>query len=511
MDLAIIDVEVFGSSTEAELEAVGIADGKISMLGSEKQVVDASDKETKVIDGEGGTLIPGFNDSHTHFASMGVSMAEYLDLGEVTSKEELLRQVEKEARKKPDGEWVIGIGWDESNWSGDREFMLKGEIDRVAPDNPVSLRRIDGHLSCLNSFALDKLDFDPEMEGYQLEDGEPTGRVMEEARYVIRQEIKPDIGQLERGIVEAADKAHRLGVTSIHDVHINKRKFKAYQNLRRSGELSIRARVYFERELLDDIIELGLMTGFGDDMLSLGGLKLFTDGSIGAKTAWVNDGYIDEPDNHGTPIWDREELRQTMARAHENGLQIATHAIGDRAVTEVLDAMEEVTSGEDKGLRHRLEHGEMMTEENLKRTRSLGMVASMQPNFIGEWGLPGGMYEDRFPEEQVEKLNPLRQVLEEGIPLAFGSDCMPFDPLYGVASAVNTPHPAQKLTPEEAIGAYTNGSAYSEFMDEKKGVVAEGGLADLALLDGNPEENPEDIASLEVTLTVLDGEIVFRE
>ena len=509
MELAIVNVNLVGSNHESE--ALGIEGGKIAVMGSEEQVLDESDAKTEVIDGNGGMLIPGFNDAHTHFASMGVSMAEYIDLTGVSSKDQLLRQVEEEARDKPEGDWIIGIGWDESNWSGDREFMKKEEINQVAPENPVSLRRIDGHLSCLNSLALDKLSFDPEMEGYELEEGEPTGRIMEEARYVIRDEIEPEVETLERGIKEAATKAIELGVTSIHDMHVNRRKFRAYQNLWNSDELPIRARLYFDRELLDDIIDLGLMTGFGDDWLTLGGLKVFTDGSIGAKTAWVTDGYLNEPENLGTPIWNREELRETMARAHENDLQLALHAIGDRAVNEVLNIMEDITSGDDKRLRHRLEHGEMMSRNNLKRLKALGMVASMQPNFIGEWGLPGGMYDDRFPRKQVEKLNPLSWILSEEIPMAFGSDCMPFDPLYGVVSAVNTPYPAQKLTLEEAIRGYTNGSAYSEFMESRKGSIAEGMLADLVLLDDNPEENPEKIESLNVKLTLLNGEIVFQE
>jgi hypothetical protein len=509
MDLAIVNVNFVGSGPEAE--ALGVEGGEIAVVGSEQQVLDESDSETEVIDGNGGTMIPGFNDAHTHFASMGVSMSEYLDLTGMTSKEQLLDAVKKEAEEKSRGDWIVGIGWDESNWSGDREFMEKEEIDRVASDNPVTLRRVDGHLSCLNSVALKELDFDPEMEGYETEEGEPTGRIMEEARYVIREEIEPAVEAIERGIKEAARKAAELGVTSVHDMHVNRKKFKAYQNLWNSGELPIRARLYFDRGLLDDIIDLGLTTGFGDDTLSLGGLKVFTDGSIGAKTAWVTEGYLNEPENLGTPIWSGEELKETMARAHENDLQIAAHAIGDRAVTEVLDIMESINSGDYKGLRHRLEHGEMMSRSNLKRLKALGMVASMQPNFIGEWGLPGGMYDDRFPKKQVEKLNPLRWIQEEEVPMAFGSDCMPFDPLYGVDSAVNTPYRAQKLTPEEAIAAYTNGSAYPEFMETKKGLIAEGALADLVLLGGKPEERQEEIKSLEVKLTLLGGEVVFRK
>ncbi len=508
MDLAIVDVDVFD---HPEVNAVGVEDGKISFIGDKEELLDLFSSDVDVIEGNGGTLIPGFNDAHTHFAGMGVKMSEYVDLGGVATKEELLGKIKEEAKKEEDGEWIVGVNWDESKWSGEKEFMRKEEIDRVAPDNPVSLKRIDGHIACVNSLALEELDIDPSMEGYETENGEPTGRLKEEVVFEISDVTDPGVEGVKRGIKAAGEKAYRLGVTSIQDVHVDKKKFKAYQSLWRDGELPVRVNLHFDHELLDHLIDLGLETGFGDDKLRIGGLKLFTDGSIGAKTAWVTDGYLDEPENMGMKIWEPEKLKRFMKKAHANGLQFAVHAIGNRAVLEFIDGVEEVLEGEENYLRHRVEHCEMISEENVARLKDLGVVASMQPNFIGEWAYPGEMYEDRFSLDQVKVLDPVRWMVDEGVPLALGSDCMPFDPLYGVHSVVNTPYEAQKLSAREAIRSYSAGSAYSEFEESRKGRIEEGALADLVILNGDPLENPEGIESMEPEVTVYDGEVVFEK
>lgn len=511
MDLAFVNVNLFGSSNNQEHEALGAKDGKIAILGSEQEVMDQCNSDTEVINGNGLLLIPGFNDSHTHFASMGVQMSEYIDLGTVLFKEKLLQQVKKDAEDRPNGTWIIGFNWDESKWSGDREFMRKEELDRIAPHNPVSLVRVDGHISCVNSLALEKLDLDPSMDGYETEEGEPTGRLMEGMVDKIREEVEPTVEQIERGLKAATKKAHNLGVTSIQDAHVNKNKFKAYQNMWRSGELSVRVNLYFDHELLNDIIDLGLKTGFGDDKLSVGGIKLFTDGSIGAKTAWVTNRYINNRDNLGIPIWDSKELVAVMQKAHNNGLQLEIHGIGDRAVDEIINKIEVILQGEVNYLRHRIEHAEMTSQRNVGRLKELGMIASMQPNFIGEWGLPGQMYEDRFSKEQVKVLNPIRWMADKEVPISFGSDCMPFDPFYGIHSVVNTPYEAQQISPEQAIQFYTSGAAFVEFKESKKGILKPGTLADLTLLDGNPMEKPEEIESMRPEVTVFDGKVIFQK
>ena len=510
MDLAIVNVNLF-NSLDNRNEAVGIEDGKISIVGSEDEVLEFCSSETEVIDGEGGTLIPGFNDAHTHFASMGVSMSEYLDLGDVKSKDHLLKKVREEANSKEKGEWVVGVNLDESKWSGEKEFMRKEEIDKVAPENPVSLKRVDGHITCVNSRAMSKLDLDPSMEGYEIEDGEPTGRLKEEAGFDIRKLTEPDVDGVKRGIKAAAKKAHSLGITSVQDAHVDEKKFRAYQSLWKAGELPIRANLYFDHELLDDLIELGMESGFGDEKLRVGGLKLFTDGSIGAKTAWVTGGYIDNPDNLGMKIWEPEELRNWMRKAHKNGLQLAIHAIGDRAVSEVIDGMEEIIGKGDNYLRHRIEHCEMISEEGVSRLKDLNVIASMQPNFIGEWAFPGEMYEDRFSLDQVKILDPVRWMADEGVAMAFGSDCMPFDAFYGLHSVVNTPYEAQKLSIDKAIEYYTAGSAFAEFEESRKGKIEKGALADLVLLKDDPSDRAGDIQSFEPSITFLDGEVVFEK
>ncbi|MFW6013355.1 MAG: amidohydrolase, partial [Candidatus Bipolaricaulota bacterium] len=456
-DLAIVNTQCYTMDPQQPAaEAVGIKGNLIDAVGTDREIEPSISTNTRVIDGEGKALLPGFNDAHTHFASMGTRISEYLELGDVASRNELFGKVKEEVEKTEPGEWIAGVGWDESKWEGDKKFMTKEELDEIAPSNPLSLQRVDGHISCVNSEALEKLDLEPTMDGFEIEDGEPTGRLMEEARFAIRKETEPGLDAVIRGIKQATEQAHRLGVTSIQDAHVDRKKFRAYLALWNEGKLSVRSNVFFGHEDLENLRDLGLQSGFGDHFLSLGGLKLFADGSIGAKTAWVNDGYLDAPDNHGIPIWKTDELGEIMKQAHSSGLQVAVHAIGDRAIGNVIDKF--AALGPNLGrMRHRIEHCEMITRQELARLKQLDILPSMQPNFIGEWGMPGGMYEDRFPATKVSQLNPLAWIVEEEIPFSAGSDCMPFEPVYGIHSAVNTPHPAQRISPKEALYAYTAG------------------------------------------------------
>jgi len=511
-DIAILNVECHTMNKERPMvEAIGIEGDHISCVGSSAEIKAGVSSMTHQIDGQGKVLLPGFVDAHSHFASMGVRMTEYLDLGAVQSKAELLQHVKKTAKTKEKDKWVVGVNWDESKWKGDREFMTKEELDEISPDNPVTLERVDGHISCVNSKTLAILDLDPSIKGFEIVDGEPTGRLMEEARFKIRKETEPDVEGVMQGIQEATKKAHALGVTSIHDAWVDKKKFKAYQKLWKEDKLNIRTTLFFPHEYLDDMIDLGLCTGIGDAMLRIGGLKLFSDGSIGAKTAWVTEGYRDDPENKGIPIWEPKELEDLISKAHYNDIQVVAHAIGDRAVTEVIRCFEAAQTEEKKNLRHRIEHCEMITREQIEKMRNLGIIASMQPNFIGEWGKPGGMYEDRLGTARMETMDPFRWFLEEGVPLAFGSDSMPFDPFYGIHSAVNAPFESQKLSPGEAIRAYTVSAAFAGFSEEEAGSITEGKLADLVLLDGNPFEEPDGIREMSPQLTIFNGEVVYAK
>jgi len=519
MDIFIKNANIYTLDGESKgAEAIGITGNRISQIGQTDELTMYASKSTREIDGQGFTVIPGFIDSHTHFLDMGVKKFLYLDLGEADSKSELLELVESYAEDNPDRTWVLGNNWDESTWKGDSSFPTKWELDEVVPDRPVALQRVDCHTYCVNSKALELLELDPSTRGAETASGELTGRLSEDAALAVSKKIAPTRDQMVKGLEEAQKEAHSLGVTGIHQMVIDDGEFKdyfnAYQSLLQKGDLSLRCRLYFTDNYLDDFLHLGIESGFGDNRLKVGGLKIFTDGSIGSKTAWISGRYREDRDNKGISMMETEELNSLVTRAHRNNIQVAIHAIGDRAMTQAIDSLEKAMSScdmPDYVPSHRIEHCEMATNGQMEKMAELDIIASMQPNFTGKWGLPGGMYEDRFDKDKLSDLNRLGGFRDRGVKLSFGSDGMPFGPLYGLHWAVNSPFESQRLSPKEALKAYTSGSAYAGGLEGKVGSIEVGKYADIVLLDGDPIGNPDSIKDLEVELTIADGNIVFSQ
>ena len=491
-------------------EAVGVTSNRISLVGKNDAVKALTSAKTRVIDAKGQVVLPGFIDAHTHFAYMGVRESQ-LDLAGLTSKKETLEKIRAFALTKRADEWVIGTGWDESHWVDSNEYMTKKELDEVAPNNPVFLRRVDGHLASVNTKALDIFKLDPGTVGYEIKDGEATGILKEEAADKAGKFLEPDIDEFANGIAKATKIAHSLGVTSIHDAQVNEKMLKAYRRLNNSEQLNIRASLMITTEYLDELVTLGLGAGFGDDKLQLGPVKVFSDGSIGAGTAALTAPYLDNSEEVGLLIWEPEELEEIVLKAHEHDIQLAIHAIGDRAIDLVLNCFEKANAQRKKDLRYRIEHVEMLSEEQIVRMKKLNIIASMQPNFVGQWGLAGGMYDHRLGRERTTRMNPFASVIKNGVPLVFGSDCMPFSPLYGIHWAVNAPYPLQRISPEQAFKAYTIGGAYASFEENKKGTIEVGKLADLIMLDGDPFTDPGAIKDITVKLTIFDGKVVYEK
>lgn len=506
-DVAFLNIKNY----KLDISAIGINGNIITAIGSNQEIKEGIDDNTSVIDGENKMVIPGFCDSHTHFATFGVMNTKYINLVNTRSKNEIFHKIENEVQNREKGEWIAGINWDESDWDDGKDFMTRNELDEVAPENPVSLQRIDGHIIIVNSKALEILDLDPKLKGYEIINGKPTGKLMEKARFPVRDITEADVEAYKEGILTAIDTAHSLGVTSIHDIYIDKYRYKAYQELWQENKLNIRVTLYFSNDFLNDFIKMGSNLTLGNNYLRPAGIKIFSDGSIGAKTAWVTSGYSDNKNNIGLPIWEKHELQELINKAHKNDIQVAVHAIGDCAVTNVINCFESTMAEEKKDLQHRIEHMEMVTRDELKKMKELGIAASIQPNFIGKWGQPGGMYEERFDAATYQTMNPLRWIKEENIKMIMGSDCMPFDPFYGIHSTVNAPFSCQQLTVAEAINAYTAGASFSSYIDRKTGEIKEGFLADLILLEEDPFKNPGKIKDIRPELTIFDGKIVYQK
>ncbi|MGQ9477828.1 MAG: amidohydrolase [Candidatus Bipolaricaulia bacterium] len=499
-DLILVHGRVHTLGEPGTAGAIAISSGRISAIGRDEEVRALASPGTRVIDLGGRTVLPGFIDAHTHLVSTGLAGTVYLDLSGAHSLSALLEMIRTAREERVSGEWLIGRGWEESRWP-EKRYLMRQDLDRVAPDRPVALFRVDGHLLSVNSKALELVKLPEELAGQaDLE----RGLLWEEAAWWFHEQIEPGQEELERAILAGVRSAHSLGLTSVHDI-VKPGYLRAYQSLRAKGQLKLRVYLNLRVEAVRSLFATGLRTGFGDEWLRLGGVKLFADGSLGAGNAALSEPYLDR-EGRGKLNYDDEELFRTVVEAHEQGWQVLTHAIGDRAIEQVLRAYE--LAGVEPADRYRIEHFELVSDEQLERAARLGLIASMQPNFL-KWARPGDMYETRLGKGRTSRIGPHRSVFEAGIKLAFGSDCMPLGPLFGINQAVNAPYPAQRLTVEEAIRCYTLGGAYASFEEGSKGSLEPGKLADLVVLSSDPFEQPSSIEEIRVEMAFVGGELVF--
>jgi predicted amidohydrolase YtcJ len=308
------------------------------------------------------------------------------------------------------------------------------------------------------------------------------------------------------GLEHSLGLAKRLGVTSVHDI-IGLDKLAAYETARRQGRLTVRATLHFEERDFLELLKNGARPGQGGPLLRIGGMKLYADGSFGARTAALTRPYADARGERGQLLHGDARLRDAVLNAEHGGFQLLIHAIGDRAARQVVSAFEKVLTGPTR-LRHRIEHLELAGKAEIVKMRRLGLFASMQPNFVGEWGLPGGMMESRLGRARLRRADPFKRVLRSGVPLVFGSDCMPFNPLYGIHSAVNAPFPDQRLSVMEAIAAYTRNAAAASFEEGFKGTLSPGKAADMVVLSDDPFERPGKINNMRVEAMFFDGRLL---
>ncbi len=484
-------------------EALAIYQGRIVTVGRTSEIRKLADPQTAIADLEGKTVLPSFIDAHMHLTTAGLRQTGLiLDISAAASLAEALELLREEAKAREPGTWIRARGWDESYWP-ERRYITREDLDGVAPQNPLIAVRVDGHLMTINSRGLTELKITHERPE---EFDQSAGLLREATAWAVYQQIRPDQAETERALSAGMRLAHSLGVTSLHDV-VNMQQIKAYERLRRRGQLKLRVRLNPEIDALDSLSTLGLSSGFGNDHLKLGAIKLFADGSIGARNAALFEPYTDAPSTKGQLNYPQEELDHLVHRAHEVGFQIMIHAIGDRAIEAAIEAIARSGAGPDD--RPRIEHFELATPEQIHRCEQLGIIASMQPNFL-QWSGSQKLYDMRLGAERDRRIDPHRLVLERDVPLAFGSDGMPFGPLFGVHCAVNAPYESQRLSVEEALHAYTLGATYAGFAEDDVGSLEPGKWADLIVLSGDPfEVSPTRLAEIEVLQTYLAGELVY--
>jgi len=483
--------------------AIAVKSYKVLAIGEEEEIVHLIPHAKRVIDLGGKTVVPGFIDAHTHLTSAGVK-APHVQLGKVSSVEEAVQFVRNAAPKYPKGEWILGYNWDESTWTKKR-FITAKDLDPLGNDHPIMLTRICGHLATVNSIGLEKLGIDLNQEGVEKDRlGRPTG-VLKDIDEVW-EKISPTGEQIEEGVRVGNKIANEKGITTVID-NAASGTLRHIREVETRHELTTRMIVNIPVEQIDHMIELGLTSGMGSPLVRIGGVKIFTDGSIGAKTAYVGKGYKDDAKNKGMLLFPPNEYEAIVKKAVANNIQTVTHAIGDQAIEMVISTFENLP---DKSMlrvqRHRIEHAEMINEYQIRRAVGLGLILSMQPNFVGRWQQVDGLYENRFDEERVRGMNMFRVALDNGARVCFGSDGMPYGPLYGIWSAVTHHNERVRLTVEEALRCYTMESAYSIFQEHTLGSLTVGKRADFVVLSDNILEVPPDkIIDIDVEMTVVGG------
>lgn len=517
-DLVVTNAEVHTLGQPDEIhEALAVRDTEIVRVGSTDEIGYLVGVETRVVDLEGSVVLPGFIDAHTHLETLGRRLV-HADLSAADSHSDAVYRLRESA--SDDREWVLGYGYDESGWDTPR-YLTRNDLDDVSQDRPVAAFREDMHTASLNSVALDRHVESMPTEDVHHEGDHPTGVVVEEAVDVIYGIVAPDPTEMRELLLAAQSHANELGVTGVHEMVRRSHAPRVYRDLDEEGALTLRVRLNYWADHLDAVQETGLRTNAGSDLVRTGGIKTYTDGSIGGRTAKLSVPYVDDggetPGDDGREIqrgntgkWvvSPDDLREIVARADGADLQVCVHAIGDRAIAVALDAFENCTD-DPAGARHRIEHAEVLTNDLVEQFAAAGTIASVQPNFL-KWARSGGLYESRLGRERTQRSNRLRDLLDAGVPLAFGSDCMPLNPLFGIEQAVTAPAENQRLSVTEAVRAYTGGGARAGFQEHRLGMVKRGMTADLVGLDRSPWSVPSsDIGAIDVILTTVAGTVVY--
>ena len=514
------------------VEALAIRGRWVIMTGTTAEVQAEFDDQAETLDLGGQVVMPGLTDAHIHLLNYSHS----LDLinCETTTLAACLQAVRDRISTREPGSWIRGHGWNQNEWSDCNEglngFPNAAMLDALSSEHPIYLTAKSLHAVWANHAALALAginDHTPDPDDGALQrdaSGRPTGILLEGAMSLISRVLPTRTHSDHVKAIQAAQvELWKMGVTGVHDFD-RRSCFAALQHLHKDQKLGLRVIKSLPVESLDNVLELGLQTGFGDDMLRIGNIKVFTDGALGPHTAAMLQPYEDEPENLGILLMDREELFEHSKRAADGGLGMVVHAIGDRAVHETLEAFSNLRQYEKANQlphhRHRIEHVQLLHPADVNRLADLDVIASMQPIHATSDMIAA----DSFWGKRAANGYAWRSMLESETALTFGSDA-PGDspnPFWGIHAAVTRQrrdgspgpdgwYPGQRLTRYEAIQAYTSGAAYAGLMEARLGLLKAGFLADLLILDTDPFDCPAaSLADIAPTAVMNNGNWVLR-
>ena len=522
---------------QPEAQAVAIVDSRIVAAGDTAAILKLASPNTRVIDLRGRRAVPGFNDAHVHFYTGGDGLSS-VQLRDAASPEEMRRRIGNFTHTLLKGEWILNGNWDHEKWIP-ANLPTHQLIDDVAPNNPVFVNRSDGHMMLANAMAMKLAGVDRNTKdvpgGVIVRDpnGNPTGIFKDAAKGLIERVIPPPSEQHILSALLAAQKyAAENGVTSVQDMGVLGPRgadimadvIRCYQILLKRGQLQVRVSAHLPLPEWKRFASAGVMADFGNEKLQIGGIKSFADGSLGSTTAWFFDPYNDATDTQGIPsdeLSDPERMYGQLRAADRAGIQIAVHAIGDRANNTILGLFERLERDEgSRDRRLRIEHAQHLLASDIPRFSELHVIASMQPYHCiddGRWA------EKRIGADRARTTYAFRSLLDAGAVLAFGSDwwVAPMEPLLGIYAAttrrtLDGRHPdgwvpEQKVSVLEAVHAYTVGSSYASMEENVKGSIERGKLADLVVLSKDIFHiDPVEIQDARVDMTIFDGRVVFE-
>lgn len=523
-DLMLLNGNIYTMDAQLrKAEAVAMRHSKIIAVGRNSEVENLGRKNFRVINLEGKTVIPGLTDCHTHFLSFAHGLGR-VNLRGISSFEEIVSTIRSHSKRLKSDEWLVGAGWDK-NILKDKPSFTREVLDRIWPHAPAALQSKDQHVLWVNSRALEaagiekgtsdpaggRIDRDPQT-------GEPTGILREKACSMLWDKVpSPALKTSKELLKQGMKTANAYGLTGIHN-HDDPGAHTLFQSLQMDGDLTLRVCFWVPLQDFESAINLGLMSGFGNEYLRFGGVKVYADGSLGSQTALMFEPFEGSQDNRGIQATSQEELAGIVKKAGRSGIGVAIHAIGDRAVHQSLNAIQESLRQEYGRckLRHRVEHVQLLHPQDVERFRDLGVIASVQPVHA-----PADIdIAEKYWGKRSRLAYAFKTLLRSGAQVVFGSDSPieTLNPWEGIHAAVCRKRigakeswwPEEKITVAEAVSGYTRWTSQASGEENLKGSIETGKLADMLVLSRDVFEiDPDEIPEINVEMTILGGEIVF--